>query len=124
MVKNRLLVNCVNISLIVSLLTVTPTVHRASWVSNLVVPQAHAQGLDDLTSGGTIGVEDQQQWGANSGGRRGSDGGGGGGSGAGGMLQQILQLLQIMKFMDNNKLEKDQKKRADAAGSNLIEGTT
>ena len=121
MVKNRLLVNCVNISLIVSLLTVSPTVHRASWVSSLVLPQAQAEGLGSLTDDGTTGLDNQEQWSANSGGRRGS---GGGGSGAGGMLQQILQLLQIMKFMDNNKLKKDQKKRADAAGSNLIEGTT
>ena len=117
MVKNRLLVNCVNISLIVSLLTVTPTVHRASWVSNLVVPQAHAQGLDDLTSGGTIGVENQQQWGAAGGGLFGGVSGGGGG---GGMLQQILLLFLLMKFMQNNKLSGDQGTRANSAGRNLL----
>ena len=119
MVKNRLLVNCVNISLIVSLLAVTPTVHRASWVSNLVVPQAHAQGgLGDLTSGGTIGVENQQQWGAAGGGLFG--GVSGSGSGGGGMLQQILLLFLLMKFMQNNKLSGDQGQRANSAGRNLL----
>ena len=101
MVKNRLLVKCVNISLIVSLLTVTPTVHRASWVSNLVVPQAHAQGMGGL--GGLFG--------------------GGGGGGGGGMLQQILLLLLLMKFMENNKLSGDQGQRANSAGRNLLNST-